>query len=255
MIGKAKCISHLKASLGYAATDAKEGDEIGRNNLIGNVEMLEYEMTDIHHLNHRCKNNTIRVELSPDPKDIKKFNNESWRSLAFQFVRLLSEKVDDDLNDHQWVAFKHDKAGPKNNIDRPHIHIYINRIGFDGKATKDKFIGKKAQLAAHELAKKNGLISARDVMDQKINKGNSSDLKTILVKAAKQSKNLDDFIVQAKKMKIEVLPHRNIQGEIAGLKVQYQNKSYKISDIHRSLTLNRIDKLFNSNEQKRGIPI
>lgn len=251
MISQATCISHLSASIEYATLEEKGSIELDRKNLIGDSKNFPKEMIAVHHLNSRCVNNTIRIEISPDPKDLPKMTDHDWRALPRQYIKLLSQKVDDDLDEHQWVAYKHEMAGTDNTIERPHIHIYLNRIGFDGKAVRDKFIGKKAQVVAHELAKKRGMVSAREVMDKKAKDG-PRKIKEILLGVAKQSNSLKDFQEQATKEGVEVLTHKNLDGQVTGLKVQYENNIYKISDIHRSLTLNRIDKLFNTYGKKRG---
>ncbi|MEP0366862.1 MAG: relaxase/mobilization nuclease domain-containing protein [Cyclobacteriaceae bacterium] len=254
MISKASCISHLSASIEYVTIEEKGSMELDRQNLVGDAAHFPKEMTALHHLNSRCVNNTIRIEISPDPRDIPNLTESNWRAIPKQFIKLLGEKVKDDLNEHQWVAYKHEMAGPENDIPRPHIHIYINRIGFDGKAVKDKFIGKKVQVVAHELAKKKGMISARDLMDQKIKEG-PVYLKETLIEAAKHSNSIQDFQERASREGVEVTTHKNLDGQVKGLKVHFEDKTYKISDIHRSLTLNRIDKLFNSYGKKRGISL
>jgi len=251
MIGKAKCISHLDASMEYASMEEKGSEELARNHLIGTVKEFPDEMKLLHQLNYRCRNNTIRIELSPAIEDLGNLSEEDWRKLPREFIGKLQSKLGANVMAHQWVAFKHEKAGPDNNIDRPHVHIYINRIDFQGKAIPDKFIGKKAQVAAHELAKEKGLVSARDKMVDKIEKERPKQLRKILLGIAQKSTDLDQFIERSSRKGIEISKHFNLQNELGGLKVSYEGQSYKISQIDRSLTLKRINQIFSTYGKER----
>ncbi len=67
-----------------------------------------------------------------------------------------------ELKNRQAIAFVHrDKA-------HTHVHVYVNRIGFDGKAYNDSFIGKRSQLAADNVAKELGLTRVREVQQEKL---------------------------------------------------------------------------------------
>ena len=65
------------------------------------------------------------------------------------------------LKERQAIAFVH--------RDKPHIHVhlYVNRIGFDGKAYNDSFIGKRSQQAAENVAKQMGLTTVKEVQMEK----------------------------------------------------------------------------------------
>ena len=73
------------------------------------------------------------------------------------------------LKERQAIAFVHrDK-------EHTHVHLYVNRIGFDGKAYNDSFIGKQSQLAAERVAKQMGLTTVREVQQEKLKRGSSRD--------------------------------------------------------------------------------
>ena len=80
----------------------------------------------------------------------------------------------DPLEDNQADAFVHQDKQHK------HIHLYINRIGFDGKAYKDNFIGKRAQKAAERVALKLKLQTIRQIKEQKLE--NVKDIRKFIKK-------------------------------------------------------------------------
>ena len=65
------------------------------------------------------------------------------------------------LENNQSIGFVHKDK------EHTHIHIYTNRIGFEGKAYNDSFIGKRSQIAADNVAKELGLTRVREVQQEK----------------------------------------------------------------------------------------
>ena len=61
------------------------------------------------------------------------------------------------LINHQSIAFVHEDKKHK------HIHLYVNRIDFNGNAYNDSFIGKKTQKIAEIVALKLGLKTVKEV--------------------------------------------------------------------------------------------
>ena len=105
--------------------------------------------------NTRCQKNTLSFILSPTQEDGKNLSKEQLGELTRKFIKEMQ------LKERQAIAFVHrDKA-------HTHVHLYVNRIGFDGQAYNDSFIGKRSQLAAENVAKEMGLTTVKEVQLEK----------------------------------------------------------------------------------------
>ncbi|WP_423998895.1 relaxase/mobilization nuclease domain-containing protein [Maribacter sp. IgM3_T14_3] len=157
MIGMGKSISHTGASMGYGWNEEKDAKVVYREHLAGdNPKEVTQEFKIIQSQNHRCKKNTLSFVLSPTIEDGRKLKNKQLTKITQRFVKEMK------LQERQAIAFVHrDK-------EHIHIHLYVNRIGFDGKAYKDNYVGKRSQQAAEKVAQQMGLTTVREVQQGKL---------------------------------------------------------------------------------------
>jgi len=138
-----------------------------------------------------------------------------------------------NLHKNQSIGFVHrDKA-------HTHIHIYTNRIGFDGKAYNDSFIGKRSQLAADNVAKELGLTRVREVQQEKLQKlkWQRTAIKHINDRVMEsRPKSIDEYINKMKARHVEVIPSINKSNQLQGFRFEYKGINLKGSDVHRSMT-------------------
>ena len=229
MIGIGKSISHTRASISYGWNQEKEAEIIYKEHLMGETPReIAQEFKIIQDQNCRCKNNTLSFVLSPTVEDGKKLTQEQLNTLTQKFIQQMQ------LQNRQSIAFVHrDKA-------HTHVHIYVNRIGFDGKAYNDSYIGKRSQQAADQVAKEMGLQRARDIQYQRLEakKQLRQEIKqhheTIM--GNQKPKELDQYIKHMKEKGVEVIPVINRQEQLQGLRYQYKGHDYKGSEVHRSLS-------------------
>lgn len=237
MIGMAKACPGGGSLLNYIINDRK-GYELFRSNLCGNTsqELLE-EFRISQELNQRTTNKVLSLVLSPSIEDSEKLNDEDLKGLTIEFLKEL--KIDNE--NHQILTFIHNEKQK-----HKHIHIYCSRIDLTGKALSDHFIGKKAQWAAHKIATKRGLISAKQIMINKI-KSADDNLKAIKKEIhekhqkaiSMQLDSLDSYFDVMKSMGVIVQPSINKQGQIQGhrfLNVA-TNENFKASEINRKINL------------------
>src|SRR5690606_17969862 len=142
------------------------------------------------------------------------------------------------LKERQAIAFVHrDKA-------HTHIHIYVNRIGFDGKAYNDSFIGKRSQLAAENVAKEMGLTTVKEVqLEKELDSIHVRlEIKNIHQKVMEDQrpKTLDDYLRAMKERNIEVIPSINKANRLQGFRFQYKGQNFKASEVHRSMSGGKI---------------
>ena len=240
MIGKAKSCIGGTALANYVMKDAK-GYELLRNNLSGETpnEIL-HEMKIIQDLNQKAQYKTLSLVLSPEKTEGQKLTNKELQEMTLDFLKEL--KI--DTKNQQYLAFVHTEKEHK------HIHIICNRVKDDGTLVSDSFIGKKAQWAAHRIAKERGLISAKERMienlknieqgkdDKRAIKNRILEKHNLVMKT--NPKSMEDYKRKMYDFDVKVIPTINRQGLIQGhrfldLETQYD---FKASEIHRKLGLN-----------------
>ena len=237
MTGKATSISHTHNALNYAESKLK-AEMIDRHLLLGNnAREIEREFKLCHNLNGRCKNNTVAVIISPEPTEGKRLSDNDYRRIASHFLKLM------EMDGHQAVVYKHTDK------DHTHLHIYANRIGFDGKAIKDNFIGKKAQLQARKIAQEMGLTTALEIQQLKEfqTKETRQEIGRRMEQLIKDHKprNFDEFTDLCKSSQLDIQPTINkATGEIQGYRIEFFGQSFKASEIGRDYSYSKIKKRF-----------
>jgi len=245
MIGKGKSISHTGASMSYGWNQEKNTEVVYRQHLAGdNPKEITDEFKIIQEQNERTKNNTLSFVLSPTVEDGKELSKRRLKELTKNFISEMK------LKERQAIAFVHrDKQ-------HTHIHLYVNRIGFDGKAYKDNFIGKRSQYAAEKVAKEMRLTTVYEVQQEKLNelKRIRVEIKQIHEKviAEIKPKDFDQYIKYMKQNKVKVIPSINRQNQLQGFRFEYKGNNLKGSEVHRSMSGHKLAIQITSNSE-RGI--
>jgi hypothetical protein len=251
MIGLAKSCTGGGA-LGNYILNEKKGYELTRNLLCGNnpKEIIE-EMQMIQDLNQRAINKTFSMVLSPDIVDSLSITDDDLEEMVEEFLN----KLGIDTQNQQFIAFKHTEKTHK------HVHLIVNRVQPNGKLISDHHIGKRAQWAAHEVAKSRGLVSAKEKMIANIKnieaeKGNFKDLRgEIFAKHQAVMINIpesfEEYQLEMKSLGINVEPTINKQGLVQGHRLidVLSGKNFKASEINRKLGLNELMITIKSNEK------
>lgn len=236
MVGKAKSIAHTSSAVDYALKKDK-GEIIDKVNCTGDTgKEIKEDFSFFQKMNGKTENNTISIVLSPEPKDGKALNKQQMKDISRDFLKKMK------LENHQSIIIQHtDKA-------HKHLHIFVNRIDFDGKAYKDNFIGKKAQNMADEVAQERGLIRAREVgMQNKIlTKDIKAEIKGISDKVLNGGvTNFQDYSKKMEQLGVKILPTINKQGEMQGFRIDFKGFNFKASEVHANLSINKIKMAFN----------
>ncbi|MFS4469258.1 relaxase/mobilization nuclease domain-containing protein [Maribacter sp. 2210JD10-5] len=228
-----KSISHTGASIGYGWNEEKEAKVIYRGHLAGdNPKEITQEFKIIQSQNQRCKKNTMSFVLSPTIKDGQELKDKQLTEITQRFIKEMK------LQERQAIAFVHrDKS-------HLHIHLYVNRIGFDGKAYKDNFIGKRSQQAAEKVAQQMGLTTVREVQQERLNEIQSirQEIRQVHEKVLTELKpnDFDQYIKYMKQRNVEVIPSINKSNQLQGFRFEYNGQNLKGSEVHRSMSMARI---------------
>ncbi len=229
MIGMGKSIAHTGASMSYGWNKGKDAEVVLCQYVAGdNAQEVTEEFRIAQEMNARCKKNTLSFVLSPTVEDGKKLDNEKLRELTERFLKEMQ------LKERQAIAFAHrDK-------EHTHVHLYVNRIGFDGKAYNDGFIGKRSQSAAEKVAKEMGLTTVREVqLEQQLQSvAIRNEIRRIHERtmANERLKTLDAYIKAMKAQHVAVVPTINKANRLQGFRFEYKGESFKGSEVHRSMS-------------------
>ena len=248
MIGKGQSITHTKASIAYGWNQEKDAEVVFRQHLAGDTtEQITDEFKLIQEQNVRCQKNTLSFILSPIQEEGKQLSKTQLGELTQKFIKEMN------LKEQQAIAFVHrDKA-------HTHVHLYVNRIGFDGKAYNDSFIGKRSQLAAENVAKKMGLTTVKEVQLEK-----NINLQPIRqeirnrhqkVMDKERPKNLEYYIKAMKAENVKVIPTINKANKLQGFRFEYKGHNLKASEVHRSISGGRLMGQLAHNNKGLGQPI
>ena len=233
MIGKGKAIAHTMASMSYGLKQEKQAEVIYSQYLASDKpKEITQEFKVIQDQNSKCTKNTLSFVISPTIKEGQELSGKELKEITERFVKEMK------LQEHQAIAFVH------RNREHVHVHLYVNRIGFDGKAYKDNFIGKRSQLAAEKVARDLGLTTVREVQQQKLDQ--EKTMRMVLkrmhdrVIAEAQPKDFDQYINSMKQFQVTVIPCINKQNKLQGFRFEFGSTNLKGSEIHRSMSMGKI---------------
>jgi hypothetical protein len=226
MISKAKSIKGSVASVSYILKDKGEAYELARQGIASEKPgeiMKEFRM--MQECNTRCENNMVSMVISPSSE--KKFTNTELQTILQQHLKHLK------LEKNQYLATVHMSTG------KPHIHVLVNRIDYEGKATPDKFISKNSQEMSERIAKEYGLLTAKDW--EKINEKTLSPVKEEIKSAHQFAKNNSRSYEQYKELMqnrgVKVVDTINKSGELQGFKVTHKSSdlTFKASKVGKNI--------------------
>jgi hypothetical protein len=233
MIGKGTSIGHTGTSIEYGWNQEKDAEIVFSEHLAGtDPQQITEEFKLIQEQNTRCQKNTLSFILSPVAEEGKNLSKEQLGEVSQRFIKQMQ------LKENQAIAFVHrDKA-------HTHVHLYVNRIGFDGKAYNDSFIGKRSQLAAENVAKEMGLTTVKEVQ---LERGRNFikvrlEIKNIHqdIMKTERPKTLDSYIKVMQERNVSVIPSINRANRLQGFRFKYQSHNFKASEVHRSMSGGRI---------------
>lgn len=236
MVGKATSVSSGGSGYNYAL-GKDQAEVIEKHGIVAeNGKELDDEFKIYQEQNSRCIKNNINIIISPSLKDVPKLGNEQLRDITKDFMKKM------ELDKHQYVAVKHT---PPNG--RTHVHVYCNRIDENGKAFKDKFIGKKAQRIAQEIAQERGLINVKDIQknQQILDKENLKEIRQHIYNKHNEviqigkPRDFNEYIKQMKTKGVEVNPTITKQKKIQGFRVKHQGFDLKATQVHKNMSLSR----------------
>lgn len=180
----------------------------------------------------------------------EKLSNETMKNIGLDYLK------ENGFDQHQFLIFRH------NDVDHPHLHILVNRIGYDGKVISDSNDYARSEKVLRALEKKYNLTQvtpSRQAKERAMTKNELEYMKrtnTPSVKMAMQviineilsQKNQMDtkeFIAALEAKKISILFNIASTGHVSGVSFSYNGvimKGAKLGNDFKWTTLkNKID--------------
>lgn len=235
MIGKAQSISHASNAINYAM-EKKGAIEINRNKVAGeNGKEIAKEFRVFQNLNARCQRNTISFVLSPAIPVGNQLSNEDFKNLSDDFLSRMN------LKENQSVTFLH------RDEDHLHLHIFVNRIDYNGKAYKDHFISKKAQRIAESMAKTRGFKTAKEIQIEKETRLRAQIKEAHNKILPKNPSNIFEYAEMMQHFGIHSKIKQASNGKVVGLKFHIGKESIKGSAVDRSFSAANLQKAIQEN--------
>ncbi len=254
MIAKAKSIAHGSISIDYI-TRLGEAEIIALNHLPSEVEpsawyyhmMLHQQLSHCLACGRPLKNSIIRIEISPSREESVNFTQIDWEQLVIDTLKAmdainLSRKGGrktvgrTNLSNSQYIATLHRDS--KSGI--LHLHIDINRVDMDGNSNDDSFIGKRAVMAANEVARQRGWSQAAAKSAQ-----NKQNITMVCYNVLRNMRSFSWVAYQSalESKGYDVQLKRDSKNEVRGYSIRMGNSIYKASDLGkgRNLTASRIE--------------
>ena len=247
MIAKCKAIAHGGNALEYVFREGKLGRILALHNLCEETpKEIHEEMKLVGDYNSRCKNKFLRIEIGIAPKDEPRMTFKTLNRLALLFAKQMG------LDDHQWVAVTH------KDTDNLHIHIIANRISLGGQVYDTTFVSNRAARVAEELSRKHGLTIANEVRSVRPHRKAQADpareqtkqqVRNICYALLEKHKGKglsghSMFLYELYRSGVTIERMKNKQDKVYGLKLTYDDHSFKASEIGREFGFRTLPKQF-----------
>ncbi len=240
MIGKAKAVNYGKNAIMYAL-NKDQGYILDRHGVSGStMEEVKSNFKITQQYATRVKNKDLHLILSPNGK--YNLNKQDLLELTQSFMKKMK------LDQHQYIAVVHEDTQHK------HIHILANRIDFKGNTYSDNFISLRAKKQAEILARERGMQTAYERMLEKNKlkkielKKDRKMIKSIFDKVLKEHQPTDFglYCSLMKKEGVLITPNLNKKNKIQGYRIDYKGVNLKASEVHKSLTLSKLQPILAS---------
>lgn len=248
IIARAKSVAGSLSASEYKEQDNKKAVVIAQENMTGLTPAERWdELKIVAKMNKRTEKAFIENVLSPTKEVGDQMSAEEWKKLATDYADKLGYR------DNQWYAVLHQ------NTDEKHLHIYVNRIDFNGKNTiNDHRIGQRAGKVADKLAKDRGLKTAKELTKSKTNK-----IAEVIRTESKTATSWEQFQERMKSQGFVFQLNYNAKG-LNGARVipihqikpnksrreELSKKGYTLSKIDRKLKVNDLQALFEHNRRQ-----
>jgi stress-induced morphogen len=214
MIGKITIGKSLRHLISYALEDKLDlnkqavvkdrAEVLSYNQCFGNKKELIQQFNEVRNLNRKLNKPAMHITLSLSPGE--QLNTGTLKTIVEDCAKEL------EFEKNQYIAVLHKDTGHQ------HIHIVINRVGFNGKSLRDGNSYKRIATCCRKLELKHELkqvLSPRQFLSKEMRNIPRMDARKEVMKNAirlvlLQSKNYAEFENKMKQNGYEVIKGRGI---------------------------------------------
>ncbi|MEP0987515.1 relaxase/mobilization nuclease domain-containing protein [Ekhidna sp.] len=219
MIGKAINGKSFGACVNYCLDEQKSPEILDTNGImIGSKKEITQQFNAIRKLRPQVSKAVWHTPIAFAISD--KVDNELMQTISRDYIKEMK------LMNNQYLVVKH------NDTRHPHMHLIINRIGYDGEAVSDRFNSVRTMKVMQKFEKKYGLTVA-------IEQGNirKMTIKSEIKTSIKRRESFDQTMKRIKTMGYEITINKTSKGKLNGVSFKHSDDKiiYKASQIDRSL--------------------
>ncbi|OOQ59836.1 relaxase/mobilization nuclease domain-containing protein [Mucilaginibacter pedocola] len=210
-----------KVSKGKAEVLVMSFAELKERSIMEEVKMVRMQRPNLQKYFYHTSLNF------PPQEDL---GNEQMNIIANEYLNKMG------FGQHQYLIFRHYDA------DHPHLHLLVNRIGYDGTVVSDSQDYKRSEKVLRELEKQYGLaevISSRQAHERAMTKNElemmkrtdepsaKMKLQVIIKDVLSQKPDAERFIAQLEAQGINVLFNQATTGFVSGISYGYEDMQFK----------------------------
>ncbi len=211
------------------------------NMCFGNNKELVSQFNDVRTLRPNLSKPVMHISLSLDPEDL--FTKEKLRQIGQDFAKEFG------FENNQYIVIYHKDTA------HPHLHIVVNRVGFDGKAISDSNSYRKVAELCRKLELKHELkqvLSPRKFLSQQQRLEHKQEqridqrkeqLKQNIRDCLLTANNFTDFIRKMEQRQVQVYKSRGISFT--------DNKKMRVKGSELGYSLSTIEKILGYSLEKR----
>jgi hypothetical protein len=245
MIGKITIGKSFRGCISYCL-DKDRAELLDYQLCFGDKREIIQQFNELRQLNPKLTKPVLHISLSWAPGE--KLTKENLHHVLDQAAR------DMGYENNQWIAVAHHDSG------HPHLHIVVNRIGFDGRTVSDSNNYKRIAGFCRRMEIELGLQPVQSPrrflpveerrkprLDQR-----KERLRTIITEALKKARDYAEFEHRVRAAGYEVVRARGIRfiddrkvkvkGSELGYSLQRIEQLLKMDRLHRNLLLEQLEK-------------
>lgn len=197
--------------------------------------------------NPRLKSPVLHIILSWPPDE--KIDQELMSNIAKDYLERMN------IVDTQFAVIKH------NDRDHQHVHLVVNRVDNNGRTIKDNYIGLKGKKVAQQLTLQYGLKVAakKDLSHSHLERLHGYDAQryqifTIIHDLLPYCRNFEELKGRLSQHEIGIqYKYKGQTKEIQGISFCKGELKFKGSDIDRSFSYLKLQKLFASQSHQQSV--
>ncbi|MEO1559967.1 MAG: relaxase/mobilization nuclease domain-containing protein [Cyanobacteria bacterium J06632_19] len=195
---------------------------------------LAWEFRLVSNKNERVQKPVLHLSFNPEPDD-RPLNGLEYSMITQDLLNGLN------LEDNQFLLVEH-RDTKFNGKVRPHCHIVINRVNFDGKCNDDFHDYYRAQKVLRQIEKDYKLIerpSSWEVEEKKgppLRENETKYIQEAVKQAASDKPEMPVFIKRLQDNNIDVKCRITRNGKLQGISYAYNNKAFKGRQLGKDYT-------------------